>query len=800
MGILVYLLLSANFLLAQTITGIITDENGEPLPNANIIVEGTAIGVSSTFDGSYSINLPDGSGPFTIKVSFVGYQPLTKQVDAKSQTVDFQLNPSVEELLTIVVTAENRQVNAQEVPISMDLISGPMLIKQGATDLTQLQNLAPGLNIVENTVFTQITVRGVGSHDGAAEMSDQAILIGVDGEYINRPVALNATLFDIERLEVLKGPQGTLYGRNATAGAVNIIANKPKLETKEAELSATYGNYNTVKLNGSLNLPMGKTAAVRLAAMLNKHDGYRDGGPAGKLDDGNVWAARLGLTFKPVEALSIYVAGEYNKTDQTARSQYGVNVAADVPTLNGQIPSNWTTDLPDEYDLADAGFLEIEQTAVRANISYDFGIATLAYKGGYRYIDMYGYQPLTGYVPEAYTYDNGLVYKTNSHEILLKGEMEKFVWQTGYFYGDEDQEVARGLVLPGVAGLFDGELPYLNFTVYDVSSTTNGIFAQATYKLTEKLGLTGGIRYTKDEKSRTGSQLTTAPFGPPGTPAYFYPNHPEVSDTGMTPNPGAGEWDQVTWLANLDYQIDEDKMIFAKVSTGYKAGGFDNLGSYDPEKITAFEIGSKNKFMNNRFRLNGSIFHYNYDDQQVKVFINTEVGDATKNAASTEVFGVELDGEMLVTPTDHLKLTVNYLNAEFGEFPALANVVGAEPIEVNLEGNKPIQSPEWTIIAGYNHDFMVGSGILNVGIQTMFKSEYYLTAFNWDMDKQDAYTKTDFSVTYMPSGNWDVRAFVHNIEDNRAIQYSAFTGDGIDAYNWVFGTPRTFGTQVNYYF
>jgi iron complex outermembrane receptor protein len=253
-------------------------------------------------------------------------------------------------------------------------------------------------------------------------------------------------------------------------------------------------------------------------------------------------------------------------------------------------------------------------------------------------------------------------------------------------------------------------------------------------------------------------------------------------------------------LANIDYKIDDDKMLFAKVSTGYKAGGFDNLGSYEPENILAFEIGSKNKLMDNRLRLNASAFYYDYTNQQVKVFINTTVGDAIKNAASTTVFGIELDGEVLITAADRFKLTANYLNAEFGDFPTRANVVAGNPIEVNLEGNKPIQAPVLTIIAGYNHDFQIGSGILNVGVQSMFKSEYYLSTFNYAMDIQEGYTKTDFFVTYMPSSNWDIRAFVQNIEDNRVIQYAAFTGGTINLYNWIFGVPRTFGAQINYYF
>ncbi len=796
---IIFVLLLSNFIIAQTVSGVVSDEQGKPMPSANIIIEGTTTGTATSLDGSYTLKLPDGPGPFTLKVSFIGYETVYKKIDADTKKIDFVLYPSANSLKDIVVTAENRAQSAQSVPISMDLISGREMTREGATDLNQLQNIAPGLNIVQNTVFSQVTVRGIGSHDGAAELSDQAILIGVDGEYINRPVALNATLMDIERVEVLKGPQGTLYGRNATAGAVNIIANKPVLNSTEGDLSLSYGNFNTQKLNAAFNLPLGSAAALRVAGMLSKHDGYIDAGEAGKVDDANTWGARLGLLLKPIDALSIYVAGEYNKTDQTAVPQYGVSVPGADSTLTGQIPSNFKTDLPDEFELANAGFLEIDQTAFRANIEYDLGVVQLAYKGGFRNIDMYGYQPLNGFVPETFSFDNDLEYNTHSHEFLIKGDAKNLFWQAGYFYGSEDQDVRRGLVLPVLAGAFGGQVPYNNFTIYDVSSTTNGIFGQATYSFTKEWAFTGGLRYTMDKKERTGSQLSVSPFS--GT-AYFYPNPPSSANSeGMAPNPGSGDWSQVTWMMNLDYKFGENKMMFAKVSTGYKAGGFDNLGSYDPEKLTAFEIGTKNTFMDNRLRFNAAAFYYNYTDQQVKVFINTEVGDATKNAASTKVFGLELDGEMKISPADHAKLTVNYLNAEYGDFITPMNVVGADAIEVNAEGNKPPQSPELTVVAGYDHDFDIGYGKITAGIKTMFKSDYYLTMNNWEMDKQEAYTNTDFTISYTAKSHlWDVGLFVHNLEDNRIITYSAFTGGGIDLYNWIFGSPRTFGARVNYYF
>jgi iron complex outermembrane recepter protein len=306
-----------------------------------------------------------------------------KEVEIKDQTQsNITLKEASESLEEVVVTAENRSVSAQRVPITLDLVTGKSIQKQGITDLIQLQALAPSLNIVTNTIFNQINVRGVGSNDGAAELSDQAVTVGIDGEYLNRPIALNAAMFDLDRVEVLKGPQGTLYGRNATAGAVNIIAKKPT-QAREFDLGASYGNYNSLKFNGAINLPLGKIAAIRVAGLLSKHDGYRNGGDkVGSIDNGNFWATRLGLDINPTKNLNIYIAGELNKTDQQAPSQYGVALGS-IAELKNTAPRNWTTSLPKDYPVATAGFMKIDQKAIRAKLSYNFGKAQLTYSAGY---------------------------------------------------------------------------------------------------------------------------------------------------------------------------------------------------------------------------------------------------------------------------------------------------------------------------------------------------------------------------------------------------------------------------------
>lgn len=792
-----FLLLTATSLRAQSnkVSGTVSGANRKGMPGVTVVVKGANKGTSTDQAGAYSIDVAPGN---SLVFSFVGYEPQEVAVNGQT-TLNVTLTETTARLDEVIVTAENRSVSAQRVPITMDLVTGKTLLRQGVTDVVQLQNLAPGLNIVQNTVFNQINIRGIGSNDGSAELSDQAVTVGIDGEYINRPVALNAAMFDLDRVEVLKGPQGTLYGRNSSAGAINIIARKPT-QTKEADLSATYGNYNTLKLQGAVNLPLGKIAAIRVAGLLSRHDGYRDGGPAGRIDNGNYWATRVGFSLNPSSALSVYIAGEYNQTDQLSPSQYGVALT-NVESVRGKAPADYQTTLPNDFNVATAGFLKIDQGAVRTKVAYDFGKALLSYTGGYRVVSLNSYQPLNGFLPETFSFDNNLDYQTQSHELRINGESEKFVWQAGLFYGNERQDVARGLFLPGSAGAFGGKAPYLSFFLRDIISTTTAVFAQATYNFTEKFSLTAGLRNTTDDKTRTGADIASAPFAPRAT-VFTYPNRPtSTTQTGMralTGVPNEGNWNQTTWLVGMDYKIDNNRMLFAKVSTGYKAGGFDNIGNYDPENLTAVEIGTKNKFAANRLRLNASAFFYDYSNQQVSVFISTAVGNAIQNAGSTQVTGVELDGEFAATKKDRFRFTVNYLDASFGDFSTVRNRVGGTAEVVNLKGNTPIQAPKWTLVGGYNHDFALGKGTLTAGIQTLFKSDYYMTPFNFVMDKQVAYTKTDLNVTYSAnSGKWDLGVFAQNLEDNRILAYSGFTGATVNIYNWIFGAPRTVGIQAN---
>jgi iron complex outermembrane receptor protein len=701
----------------------------------------------------------------------------------------------------IVVTAQKRATSIQDTPIAMRAFDNDQLINAGVGDVNGLSRVAPDLNISTDTLFTKLSIRGVASAD-VSETADGALTINIDGEYINRPVALNAALFDLERVEVLRGPQGTLYGRNSTAGALNVIAAKPTLGSFSGAVTAGYGNYDAKSAQAAINIPLGDSFAVRIAGMHQEHEGYTKNGAVGRGDTQNTDGVRVSLLAKPIDRLTVYLAGEYVDVNQTAPSQFGVPVNASTPGLEpafpgstSLVPSNFKPDLnADSYPLNDLGFFRTKQKAIRGRVDLDLDFATLSYIGGFRDVNVSSRQPLQGFISTstAFTYYNDKMDSdTQSHELRLAGGNEgQFIWQVGGFYYKEHQEIARGLFLP-LAGANGSFLNYF-YRPY-VNSTSKAGYAQATWWfIPDTLSVTGGIRYTDDKKwaryDNYGFQFNSGPTPPAdGAPGATITRPRQSSN-------------KVTWSLGLDYKVADDSLLYAKVSTGYKGGGFDNVGAYKPETLTAYEFGSKNRFANRTIELNLAGFYYDYRDQQIQVLLDTATGARTLNAGKSRIWGIEADGTVLLSDRDKFHVTANYLDAKFTQFPGVVSALD-KSVAVDLSGNKPVQAPKWTIALGYDHTFPIGDGELVASVFSRFKTEYYLSPFNWRADRQEAFTQTDLSLEYKaPGGRYSLQAYVRNLEDNRPLNYAAFTGGGVNVYNFIFGAPRTYGIQGTFKF
>lgn len=724
----------------------------------------------------------------------------------------------------IVVTATKRATNLQDTPIALRAFSSDDLIRSGVSDVNGLGRLAPDLNISNDTIYTKIAVRGISSQD-ISEAGDPALTIAVDGEYINRPVALNASFFDLERIEVLRGPQGTLYGRNATAGAINILAAKPELGRTNGFLTLGYGNYNAKKAEGAVNVAVDDTLAIRVSGMHSSHDGYRKTPPAGHAEDGNVDAARASLAWEPTDRVRAYLAGEYVNVDQLPMPQYGVLLAQNgvltsaayasgivdaIPSTPevemGGIPQNVeiTGYDPDNFPLNKLGNFRSEQYAVRGRLDVDFDIGTLSYIGGYRDIDTATDVPLSGFVPNTFTFSNKKQNSwTQSHELRFANTLENGTfYQLGAFYFREKVDIARGLFL---------DLPnaFLNFFYRpDVVSQSKAAFGQVTFPIAgPDLTITGGLRYTDDKK-----EAEFINYGPRfGRGEGMTP--PPLGSAGATILELGSSSDQITGNVGIDWKPSRNSLVYAKISTGYKSGGFDSTGSFDPEKLTAYEAGTKNRFNNGKIQFNASAFYYDYKDQQIQVYLDSSVGSQTLNAGKSRVWGIETDTSFLLTANDELSLTVNYLDAKLKDFataqPGLLGSIndsdpatpGIQPF--NLAGNRPVQAPKWTLSAGYNHTFDLEDGATIVaGAFSRYKSTHYLTVFNRAADRQKGFIQTDLSLEYNAASEaFTVQAYVRNLENKQPLTFANFTPvNGAAIYNYVFGQPRTYGVQATYRF
>ena len=601
----------------------------------------------------------------------------------------------------VIVTAQFRSENVEDVPIAIDVVSGEQLRDAGFSDMNDIDQVAPVVQLNQDQGTVKITVRGVGTTSND-EAQDTSVVINVDGEYINRPNVLGVSLFDMERVEVLRGPQGTLYGRNSTGGAINFVTRKPGDEFG-ANISVGYGDYNAFRLDAGVDIPFGANAGLRLAGFDEKRDGYIDHPEIdGHSDDNDAHGARVSFRLDPTEALGINLAAEYARRDYTPSvfAATDLNAPGNGPTGPGCnapgfvqvapayaetlcVPSN--THFLDSIDrdsftapVFGLGKVGQDTYALRARVAYEFSpAATLTYTGGYRNFSVDGDSFLT--LPIVYRsfmfLDDA---DTQSHELRLNGELGNVAYQVGAFYFKEKLDRENAFFLPiGANGTF------LSYFGRDVTSDSKSAFGQIEIPFADTLTAVLGLRYTQNK--REAVYLNGSPFGPgPPDPALFDagPARKNFADMAylQTLNLDPPKEDKVTYLAGLNYKPNADSLIYGKVSTGFKGGGFDSIGPYKPETNTALEAGWKRTFgQNGQYQVNLDGFHYDYQDLQVSVLLDTTVGGQTFNAGKATIWGLEASGRFEFTEHDTVDASVNYLNAKYDELLAQFNVFCVRP-------------------------------------------------------------------------------------------------------------------------
>lgn len=714
------------------------------------------------------------------------------------------------ELEVIKVTAQKKVTSIQDTPVAITAFTGDMFEQRGIDDLTNLQSYVPALHIGQEQDGFKISLRGIGLQ-GTSSISDSGVAFYIDNNYIARPAGGSSVFYDIERIEVLRGPQGTLYGRNATGGVVNVISNMPK-EYFEAEAGFTYGSRNHTEFRGVVNLPVNEDVRTRFSAVYTKEDGYivNQSAQPGTQDffgtNGDT-TVRGQVLYGTPETVEILLSGTYSDIDGSGMNMTYLERNPGGPPPVRALVSTIPED-PDDPLIAsnDApAFNRTETTSGFIRMIKQSGDLEGFVQASYSDQITRSQQDFDGSDVDISIFNKDQDNISKSVEVRLSSnDHSALSWIVGGYYFYEDTFIFRRVRLNGVTP--GGILNLPDFLLdEDGQGKTLAAFGNATYALQDGLRFSLGVRHTQDEK--TGTKVTRGNFGAP-----FPPDIPNAQ------YPGVAEFSKNTWMAGIEYDYSDDVFVYARRSTGYKAGGF-NLTSnglpYEPENIAAWEFGIKSDLLQRKARINLDTFYYDYQDLQLTTLttVNNAPGQFTTNAAQSTIYGAEIESQFILSSNFKLLASYSYINAEFDELYSTDNrdpspvVNPDDPAglgRANLAGNKVPYVPQSTIQAGVEYNTSLSDGAyITAAVNMLWQDDMYLREYNHPtIDKVEAYTKTDATVTYhFPDDQLSITAFVTNLEDDvqktNVYVSPGFIGQSATA---AYSKPRTLGLRVDYRF
>jgi iron complex outermembrane receptor protein len=700
----------------------------------------------------------------------------------------------------IVVTANRVESLASKTPVAVTAVTGETITREGILDPTMLEYEVPNLSIVRGVNGLQITIRGVTSTD-KTEKGDPAAAFMVDSICFGRTMLHAINFYDIDRVEVLRGPQGTLYGRNTTAGVVNVITNKPK-DMFESAFNVTAGNYSTYLGDGMVNVAVSDALALRAAFSYRRRDNYINMPNATYSHDPshNDLSFRLQALFDINENASLLVKADFfsmrgsNYFDNRSETvdfqrlfSYDPQHPEATHYVGGLSNEEILTDLSTSDKPSDS---EMDVLGISAELNWNFGPVAFTYLGSYHDISSDSVGGYNSTEPAALVTGTGDYWQSQQEIRLATTGDGPFNGQMGVYYFKEES---------GIAMYFIDWMGFDKFG-FPQDPTINesyAVFGQGTYSLTPDLRLTAGIRYTHDFKSRKG--FTHMVFH--DSPELKLVNNAEKTFT------------KTNYRVGLDYDLKDNTLLYGSIATGYKAGGFndgcesstpgcnqarDGWLYYDPENVTAYEIGTKTRF-SDKMVLNGAAFYYDYEDLQLSAVVDIAGGGSnqvTTNAAKAEVKGVEIESVFMPNVRHRINATLAWLDAAYKDYVA-SNSDGS--LIVDYAGRPLDRSPEFTANLGYRYRYpLPNGGDIEAALQFRWGDSYMISNVSVPVQfEQPSYHKTDLSVTYTsPEGAWYFQVFGKNLEDELTLfDISAF---GVP--NVTPNDPCTYGVRAGFRF
>jgi iron complex outermembrane recepter protein len=659
----------------------------------------------------------------------------------------------------IVVTAEKRETSLQKTAASIGAVDGSAMDEAGLISLFDVASDMANVFIASSPNGFNATIRGVGQEPIPADIGGSAGVSSLfDGVYNMMESSAAVGFYDVARFELLRGPQGTLYGRNAEGGMFNIITNDP---TQKVEGSATaeVGNYNLKRITGMFNAPINEKLAVRLAAAYVDRDGYLSNGQFDNVARG----ARLKVLYTPTESARLLFGAEYTHT--------GGKGAGGVTPSTYPLSDPWHSDNPKDQ------FTKNSDYKLWANLDFNLRFGDLTLLPAYQHAG-----------PEKHVINNGAQSDSGAQpKKLVQRSIEMRMtslpgspisWIAGAYFYDYDlsRRQIKNIVVDGV--IVDNPTDFWRDS-YQASSS-KAVYAQVTVPLGNAFRLIGGAREGKD---KTSVEVVYDAGGGAG-------NYPYTE----------GEWSRFDWKVGFEYDLTEASLFYGSISTGYRPGGFDPQkgDNFVSEELIAYEIGYKNELLDHRLRLNASAFYYDYTDYQALTFkfdppfyVNLDI----VNARDAYMYGAELGLTWLATPDDLLTVNLGDLESKVTSSCMVTNPDGHLPWDLlDIKGNTFPKSPEWTASISYRHTFWIGSDGASISAEPSlrYSSSYHIVPAVSKTSNADAYVKYDAVLNYVSASNkWGASLYGHNIS-NKAIKSEFLAPQCL-----MLQAPRTFGATFN---
>lgn len=845
------------------------------------------------------------------------------------------------ELQTVTVTANRRVEDAQKVSVSVTAISGDTLAERNVTDLSQMESLSAGFTFGRSGVDARPAIRGVRTENVAVN-ADTTIGFFVDGIYKSRAQQAMLGLVDVGRVEIQRGPQGTLFGRNTFGGNIAVTTNAPELGTFETNASLGLGSFGLMRFDGAVNIPLNDTVALRIAGVVEKAAPWvkNDFNSAAGLFDRDLKFLRASVKLKPSRDFEAVLRADFTEQGGNGGSAFGyklVGTYLHVPSCQQLFNSTLITNLntrggnrdgvndctrtqgsgagtgtnavgtavdlgvplykPGEFNRINNDykpFLNTKDSNFSADLSYRLGGITLKSLTGYADFSSARSQD-TDFSSSTIGIDyQKSAAKTFSQEFQVLSDANAPVGYVAgvYYFRDEltglfiNQQLPRTVrsdtaaapitLAQNGAGFFDLQSPQTHSTA---------VYGQLNFKLSDALTLTAGARYTRDTKSfKFANANSVLPLTGAGAPdgTLITLDTPRPADaaygskggssncTGSNNQPGfnclAGTntvvganyadatFSKATGKLALDYQLSNTQLVYATVSTGFRSGGFnsgqaiESLRTFAPEEVTAFEIGSKNRFMGNTLQLNVAAFANQYTNlqEQRQVAVGATTVSTIFNAAKARANGVEVETEWRQSKALTIGGSLSLLDAKYSNFPDVALPFGTSVLVADPTSVAPQTDANGVVIApagqrrlfapGYNcgvvpgtggtgqpaaafgcdltgkrlpyaatyqgsvftrYDFALpGGSTLTPMLVVFFSSGYFGQPTNAEIERQGSYVKGDFKLNWRINDHYSAQAFVDNFTDKQTLTRFVWGGGG--ALQASAAAPRTFGFKLNY--